>query len=969
MQRRLLILALGLTVVAASWFAFQSVAAWRLRSELRLAARDFAARRISDAKTRLTRLAKRWPGRGEVEYWLGVCEMEQGHPDAAMAAWERVPDDAAEAPRAALSRGRVAIETCRYGLAESCLERIKQGPGELGDEARRLVGWLDWMTGRYDEYRRLLRREADGLVDPSQTLRSLWSLDNDPYPLESMTLALERAGRLAPEDDRVWLARADLATRSGRFDEADSWLQRCERARPDDPVVWTARLEWAKAAGRPDEVTRAAAHLPAASFSMSQVLRMTSWLAAAKGDRKAETKALTELVTLEPGDFSSFERLADLAAQDGDMKRVAELRRRKAALEAAREHYRAIVNMPELASQAAEMARAAEAIGRRFDARTWWRLAAYRDRSLETEAVAAVDRLTENGPASVSRTGTLADLLGLASPGEQGKTTTLAASGNPAFRDDAGRSGLVFTFDNGLSDLRQLPETMSGGIAVLDFDGDGWLDVYAVQGGPFPPRTSPPAFGDRLFHNRGDGRFEDVTAKSGLGKLTGGYGFGIAVGDYDNDGRPDLFVTRWRSYALYRNLGQGRFEECTAIAGLGGDRDWPTSAAWADLDDDGDLDLYVCHYLKWDTTAPTTCVGPDGKALTYCDPRYFHALPDHVFRNDRGHFVDVTDQAGIVDPGGRGLGVLATDLDGDGKTDLLVTNDTTANYVFRNLGGFRFVEKGMEFGLATNASGAYLAGMGIACGDFDSDGRIDIAVTNFYGESTTLYHNHGDGLFSDRTAAAGLSAATRVVLGFGLVALDANNDGKLDLAQSNGHVGDYRPSTPYAMPAQLFLGDGAGKMSDVSAHAGPPWTVPRLGRGMTAGDFDNDGRVDLVMVVENEPVVFFHNQTPSPGHFVTLRLEGTASNRDAVGARVAVTCAGGTQVATRFGGGSYMSALDARLHFGLGQARTVDRVEVTWPSGKRDTYHGLAADTGYQLREGDPTPKPLLGFRALLPAP
>ena len=266
MQRRLLILALGFAVVTASWFANQSVAAWRFRSELRLAARDFAARRISDAKARLTLLVKRWPGRGEVEYWLGVCEMEEGHPDAAMAAWERVPDDAAEAPRAALSRGRVAIETCRYGLAESCLDRVKQAPGELGNEARRLLGWLSWMTGRYDEYRRLLQREADGLVDPSQTLRKLWSLNNDSYPLESMTLALDRAGRLAPEDDRVWLARADLATRGGRFDEADSWLGRCERARPDDPVLWNARLEWAKAAGRPNEVARAARICPLPAF-------------------------------------------------------------------------------------------------------------------------------------------------------------------------------------------------------------------------------------------------------------------------------------------------------------------------------------------------------------------------------------------------------------------------------------------------------------------------------------------------------------------------------------------------------------------------------------------------------------------------------------------------------------------------------------------------------------------------------
>ncbi len=582
--------------------------------------------------------------------------------------------------------------------------------------------------------------------------------------------------------------------------------------------------------------------------------------------------------------------------------------------------------------------------------------------------MAARARLAEAEIAPASNGGTLAVLLDPLEPLKPSTGHVEVAAAIPRFADSAQRWGLNFAFDNGASALRQLPETMSGGIGVLDFDGDGWLDVYAVQGGPFPPRADVPAFGDRLFRNRGGNQFEDVTASSGLAKSRGGYGFGIAVGDYDNDGRPDIFLTRWHSYALYHNLGQGRFEDCTESAGLAGDRDWPTSAAWADLDGDGDLDLYVCHYLKWDTASPTTCQGPDGKTITYCDPRYFNPLPDHVFRNDRGHFVDVTDQAGIVETVGRGLGVLATDLDGDGKTDLLVTNDTTANYVFHNQGGFRFVEKGMEFGLATNASGTYLAGMGIACGDLDGDGRIDVAVTNFYGESTTIYHNHGGGLFSDRTAEAGISAVTRVVLGFGLVALDANNDGKLDLAQSNGHVTDLRPSTPYAMPSQLFLGDGAGKLKDVSHQAGPIWSVPRLGRGMTAGDFDNDGRIDLLMLIENEPLVLLHNESPAENHFVTLQLEGTTSNRDAVGAIVAAVSGGQTRVATRFGGGSYMSALDRRIHFGLGSVPAVDRIEITWPSGKSQTFQGLAADSGYHFREGDPVPKPLPGFASRRPA-
>ena len=344
-------------------------------------------------------------------------------------------------------------------------------------------------------------------------------------------------------------------------------------------------------------------------------------------------------------------------------------------------------------------------------------------------------------------------------------------------------------------------------------------------------------------------------------------------------------------------------------------------------------------------------------------PRDFPALPDHVFRNDGGRFVDVSAEAGLNDRDGRGLGVIAADLDGDGKTDLFVANDTSANFFFRNLGGFRFAEEGHETGLATNASGGYLAGMGVACGDLDGDGRLDLAVTNFFGESTTLYRNLGGGQFSDATAAAGLAAPTRFALGFGLAALDANNDGRLDLAQANGHVNDLRPTEPYAMPPQLFLGDGKGRFVDVSERAGPPWQVPRLGRGLAVGDLDNDGRIDILLVAENAPLALLANRTGSPDHFLTLALEGTASNRDAIGARVAVTCGGRTQVAARFGGGSYLSASDHRLHFGLGTARMVDRVEVRWPSGRTDRYDNLTVDRAYRLREGEPTPRPLPGFQ------
>jgi hypothetical protein len=531
-----------------------------------------------------------------------------------------------------------------------------------------------------------------------------------------------------------------------------------------------------------------------------------------------------------------------------------------------------------------------------------------------------------------------------------------------SFRDDAETVGLRFTYDNGPSPARQLPETMSGGVALLDYDVDGWLDVYCVQGGAFPPDPQALHAGDRLFRNRRDGTFEDASASTGIAAMARGYGHGVAVGDYDNDGYPDLFVTRWRGYALYHNRGDGTFEDVTARAGLGGDRDWPTSAAWADLDSDGDLDLYVCHYLVWDAEHPTPCRSSKGATtLAYCSPRDFDACPDHLFRNDAGRFVDVTAQSGIVDREGRGLGVVAADLDGDRRVDLYVANDTTANYFFRNRGGWQFEEVGLPAGVACSAGGGYQAGMGIACGDLDGDGLPDLAVTNFYGESTTFYRNLGSGLFADDTAAVGLAAPSRFLLGFGTAFIDVDNDGRLDLATANGHVNDYRPATAYAMPAQLFRGGAEGRLVDATGTAGAAWSVPRVGRGLAAGDVDNDGRLDLLIVSQGAPLAYLHNRTEG-GHWVTLRLEGRATNRDAVGARVVVESGGRRQVAWRIGGGSYLSASDPRLHFGLGTAGRVDAVEVTWPSGRVDRYRNLPVDTGYWLREGDSEPGALAGF-------
>jgi thioredoxin-like negative regulator of GroEL len=966
MPRRVLILVLVAGVGLVAWAGVLVARDKHFQSELREAKRELSRQRLDRAKERLSELAQRWPGRGDVEYWLGTCEMAAGNADAALEAWSRVPAKAPEAGLAVLASGRLAMDKFRYSVAERCLERAILEAGETGEEARWLLARLHWLTGRHDEYRRFLRREVERARSPWENLRLLWTIDHEGYPVEGISQEIDQARRAAPEDDRVWLGLADLATRTGRFEEAAAYLARCERARPGDLAVWQARLEWGRVAGRADEVARAAEHLSASAVSGSRVLALRAWMAARCGERVAERKALEELVSLESGDSAAIERLAALAAQDGQKERAAELRRRKAAIDAATDRYRALISQPELPSHATQLARNAEQIGRRFDARAWWMLAAHRDPTIEQDAAAALARLSKPEAEIGATGGTLADLLDLCGSLKNKRIAGFQPPTTPTFSDEAQSRGLAITFDNGRTKECQLPETMSGGVALLDFDGDGWLDVYAIQGEKFPPPPGPVPFGDRLFRNRGDGRFVDVTDSSGLAKLPGGYGHGVAVGDYDNDGRPDLFITRWRSYALYHNVGGGRFEDATATAGLGGDRDWPTSAAWADLDNDGDLDLYVCHYARWDELHPTLCParGQKGAPYDYCDPRGLPALPDHVFRNDGGRFVDVTAEAGVVDHEGKGLGVVAADLDDDGKIDLFVANDMTDNYFFRNQGGFRFSEEGLVSGLAASAAGGNLAGMGVACADFDGDGRLDLAVTNFMDQSTTLYHNHGAGVFSDRSTEAGLAAPTRLVLGFGLAALDANDDGWPDLVQANGHVSDHRPRFPYHMPAQLFLNLGQGHLIDVSDRSGAPWKVPRIARGLAVGDIDNDGRTDVLIVSENDPLALLHNQSASPNQSLTLLLEGTASNRDAVGARVAVTAAGKTQVATRFGGGSYLSASDHRLHFGLGAAKKADRVEVTWPSGRRDCYEGLAADAGYRLREGGPAPEPLTGFTA-----
>ncbi len=452
-----------------------------------------------------------------------------------------------------------------------------------------------------------------------------------------------------------------------------------------------------------------------------------------------------------------------------------------------------------------------------------------------------------------------------------------------------------------------------------------------------------------LYRNQRDGTFRDVTGSAGVaGK---GYGMGCAIGDYDNDGDDDLFVTGLRGTILYRNRGDGTFEDVTSSAGVFSDR-WTTAAGFGDLDGDGDLDLVVVAYVEVSLDDERACRDHAGRPI-HCSPGFYPAQSDLLYRNNGdGTFTEVAKSSGFVGENGRGLGLAIADLDGDGKLDIFVANDANPNFLFRNRGGWRFEEIGAEAGVATNGSGLPTASMGVVADDLDEDGRIDLFITNLVNESSTLFRNLGSGLWIDATLGAGLAAPSRPKTGFGDAAFDADRDGRLDLFVANGHV-DHRPwaNSPMAQTALFFWGRDRGRF-EVAGAAEPSYFVRRVvGRGVAAGDLDNDGRVDLLVIHRDAPAVLLWNRAQG-GHWLGIQLRGTRSGRTPVGTRVTCQIGHRTQVRWMTSGTGYLSAHDPRLWFGLGDAAQVDRLEVRWPSGTVQSWTDLAANRILVIEEG-----------------
>ena len=533
------------------------------------------------------------------------------------------------------------------------------------------------------------------------------------------------------------------------------------------------------------------------------------------------------------------------------------------------------------------------------------------------------------------------------------------------FTDVTARSGLQkFVHKSGVADKRYILESPSGGVALFDYDHDGWLDVYLVNGSTFealkgkerPPRAA-------LFRNNRDGTFTDVTDKAGVANER--WGFGVAVGDYDNDGREDFYVTNFGQNRLYRNNGDGTFTDVAGKMGVA-TSGWSTGATFGDYDGDGRLDLFVAGYVDFDPERP-----PEPRAnesgVKYCffrgqpvmcGPRGLKGATDHLFRNQGASFFEVSKPAGVADENGYyGFAAAWVDIDDDGKLDLLVVNDSTPNYLYRNKGDGTFEDISFASGFALSEDGREQAGMGLAVGDYDNDGRVDFYVTNFSDDTNTLRHNDGDGLFTDVTHASGHGAPTIPFLGWGTGFIDFDNDGLKDLFVANGHVypqvDKFDWGTTWAQRPLLFR-NRDGKIFDVApAATGSGLAAVIPARGLALGDIDNDGRVDAVINnCDGSPTVL-RNETAKTGHWLALKLiGGPKSPRDAIGATVWLTAGGKRQRADVISGASYCSQSDLRLHFGLGAATKVEKLEVRWPSGAREIVPIKAVDRAITITEG-----------------
>jgi hypothetical protein len=518
--------------------------------------------------------------------------------------------------------------------------------------------------------------------------------------------------------------------------------------------------------------------------------------------------------------------------------------------------------------------------------------------------------------------------------------------------DVTAASGIEFHHVSGAFGAKYLPETMGPGCAFFDYDADGWLDILLINGRGWPDHRAERST-MRLYRNNRNGTFTDVTERAGLAVEM--YGMGVAIGDYNNDGFPDLLVTAVGQNRLFQNNGRGRFVDVTEKAGLGGRNAFSTSAIWFDYNRDGLLDLLVCNYVKWSAVHDVFC-SVDGKRKSYCTPEAYRGETCWLFRNrGDGTFEDVTAKSGIFDSTSKSLGVALLDYDRDGWPDLLIANDTQPNKLYRNCRDGTFEDVAVRAGVAFSEDGKARAGMGVDTGDFDNSGVESIAITNFDNEMMALYRPRIDGTYKDAAQGQGVGQPSRASLGFGCAFLDIDLDGRLDLVAVNGHIDEtvrrIHGNVGYAQSPHLFLNDGRGGFRDVAAVAGGGFGTPKVARGLAYGDFDRDGVLDLLITTNQGPAYLYRNQQLSGNRGLRLHLTGTKSNRDAIGALARVFTPDGAQLRRVKSASSYLSQSELTLTFGLGRREAASRVVIEWPSGAVQEFKNVRSGA-YRCTEG-----------------
>ena len=537
------------------------------------------------------------------------------------------------------------------------------------------------------------------------------------------------------------------------------------------------------------------------------------------------------------------------------------------------------------------------------------------------------------------------------SPGAPSKAAAIL------FENVLKQSKIVFTLKNSVSPHRYSIETMTGGVALFDYDNDGFLDIFFTNGAAIPSlEKTDSSFSNRLFHNNGDGTFTDVTAKAGLAGV--GYSMGAAAGDYDNDGFVDLYVTGVNRNQLFHNNGDGTFSDVTEKAGVTGTvpgigKAWAVAAGWFDYNNDGLLDLLVVNYLNYDLKTASAC--SVGKLPTYCSPNDFQGTPNILYRNNGdGTFTDVSSASHVGQYVGKGMGVAFADYDGDGFTDIFISNDTYPNLLLHNNGDGTFTDMASDAGVAYNEMGKTVAGMGADFRDLNNDGVPDIFHTAMFGDTFSLYANEGKGQFSDVTTSSGLTSGTGRLTAWGTGAYDFDNDGLKDLFTADAAILDNSVEVehrPYRLPNRIFRNAGNFKFEDVSDFAGADFAAPAAHRGAAFGDLNNDGKVDVVVTVLNGPPEIFMNRTESEHHWIILKLVGVKDNRDGLGTKVKITTAHGSQYNETTTALSYNSSSDKRVHFGLSEDPVIDRIELSWPTGVKQILRSVKADQVLTIRE------------------